>query len=108
MAQPFVQTFKVNTSEGEIELASVVIDQRDFDALCDELAAVKMLVGITLDQVAALKSMGNIPLVARGTKTDFLFQRWGVTCDRLSIIVRGKGRDVARRLAEQMWSPEAN
>ena len=41
----------------------------------------------------------HIPLMARGTKIEKFFVRYGVTTDRMSAIVRGQGPAVISRLA---------
>jgi len=43
-----------------------------------------------------------VPLLARGTKTEFVFERFGIAGRLISMIVRGRGRDIADRLMASM------
>jgi len=91
MKPPHVQVFNVVGPEGPFELAAIVIDREEFDALIDEIVKVSMEMGIKEEMGRTIKECGNIPMVARGTKTAFIFERYGVKGDRLSVIVRGMG-----------------
>lgn len=100
MPEPFIQVY----NHPEIgELASVVIDPTDFNALCDELRDV-FVVNMnrrTADaQIASLKAACMIPIIARGTKTEFVFERYGIEQDKMCVIVRGTGRSLAIDLIE--------
>jgi hypothetical protein len=94
MSEPFIQEFEM--PDGRV-IASVVLDQGEFDAVLDELARVG-LTGLTQEGAEQVKVVGNVPLLARGTKTEFVFERFGVAGRLISMIVRGRGRDIADRL----------
>ncbi|MCH8326229.1 MAG: hypothetical protein IIB83_06690 [Bacteroidetes bacterium] len=100
MPEPFIQVF--NSPEMG-ELASVVIDQADFNALCDELRGV-FVVNMTKRaadaQIASLKAARTIPIIASGTKTEFVFERYDIKQDKMCVIVRGAGRSLAAGLIE--------
>lgn len=105
MKQPYVQTFTFTGPEGPFELASVVLDREEFDALIDEIVKVSMEMGIKEEMGKTIKECGHIPMVARGAKTAFIFERYGVKGDRLSVIVRGQGNKVLRSIVSD---PERN
>ena len=92
MSEPFIQEFEM--PDGRV-IASVVLDQGEFDAVLDELVRVG-LTGLTQEGAGQVKVVGNVPLLARGTKTEFVFERFGVAGRLISMIVRG--RDIADRL----------
>lgn len=100
MPKPFIQVFD-HPEMGK--LASVVIDSADFNTLCDELRGV-FVVNMTKRaadaQIASLKAARTIPIIARGTKTEFVFERYGVEQDKMCVIVRGAGRSLAADFVE--------
>lgn len=90
---------------GPWKITSVVTSQEDFDDLLVQVAKYdgydykrKQHGGV---DVEGLRAVGSIPLVKRGTKTQFAFDRYGVTTDYMSVIVRGRGMDVAKHLLSQ-------
>ena len=101
---PTVHRYKIPTPDGVLELSCIVIDQSEFNDVCDAAAEKGLL---TSQQAAEIKTIGNIPMVMRGTKTEFLFEKFGVEDQRLSMIVRGKGEEVFRRCIG-MPNPENN
>ncbi|RKZ86265.1 MAG: hypothetical protein DRQ39_06000 [Gammaproteobacteria bacterium] len=103
--KPYVQVFKIPSSDGPIELAAIVVDQEEFNALVDEIVKVSLTMGIDEAMGERIKEAAHIPMVARGLKTAFLFERFGVKGDRLSVIVRGQGQSIAAQL---FVDPELN
>ena len=100
MPEPFIQVYN-HPEMGE--LASVVIDSEDFNILCDELRDVFVanMNRRTADaQIASLKAAHMIPIIARGTKTEFAFERYGVEQDKMCVIVRGAGSSLVTDLIE--------
>lgn len=96
MAEPFVKHFGLPDNK---EVTTVVLDKSDFDALCDELVDLFTSHSQPGHQIAqAFKEAENIPVMARGTKTQKFFDRWGVKTELISIIVRGAGLRVLMRL----------
>lgn len=91
---PTVHRFEIPTQDGILALACVVMDKSEFDAIT-EVAHEQGL--LTAEQAAEIKAIGHIPMIARGKKTEFIFQRFGVEDQRLTMIVRGKGEEVFRR-----------
>lgn len=96
MTEPYVKTFTVNLPDGQLTMATIVMDQEDFDALVDELLATQLHVknlGANMDDaiVQRLKEVGHIPMISRGLLTEFLFTRYDIQCDKAAVIVRGKG-----------------
>ena len=92
--KPYVTEFGL--PDGRV-ITSVVMDREDFETLVDDLVKVEIH-GLQLDTIAELKQIGHIPLMARGTKTEFVFERFGVTSKLVSLIIRGQGRRIAEEL----------
>lgn len=95
MAVPFKKVFDIPQGR----TTSVVLDRPEFDALADSLIGV-----FTQDaradkaQIQRIKDSGHIPLMGRGTRTQFVFDHYGIETDLAGFIVRGAGRDVLRSM----------
>jgi hypothetical protein len=92
--KPFVREFEM--PDGRV-FASVVMDREDFETLIDELLAAEVE-GLTPEMAANVKKIGHIPMMARGTKTEFVFERFELSCNLLSMIIRGQGRKIAEQV----------
>ena len=92
--QPFVQEFEM--PDGRV-FASVVMDREEFEALIDELLKAEIH-GLTPEVAENVKRAGHVPMMARGTKTEFVFERYGTSGKMISMIVRGQGRRIAEEL----------
>lgn len=93
-----VNDFRLPDGSG---ISVVVVDQAVFDECVDQLSGVFNAGAgerVGVEQAAMLKAIGNIPMIGRGTKTDFLFERFGVSGDRLGLVVRGFGKRVVREV----------
>jgi len=101
---PFIRHFKFPTQQGMINLCCVVMDQSEFNEVCD---AIVEKGSFDSQQAEKIKKIGHIPLVMRGTKTEFLFEKFNVEVDHLSLIVRGKGEEVFHRYMDAA-NPERN
>ena len=91
MAEPYVLVFTI----AGMDIASIVMDQADFDEVCDQLEGIFDIgSGERTGQegIQAVREARYLPMVMRGTKTEFLFERFGVSTDRMSMCVRGFGR----------------
>ena len=99
MSEPYLQKFEL---PNKVEITSVVIDEEDFNALCDELHGIIMAnednERVADAQIESLKAAKMLPLIARGVKTEFVFERFGIETDRACIIVRGHGKELAQQL----------
>lgn len=88
----------------KFRLASVVMDLEDFNGLCDSLTDIFGLHcghRVGPEQIAALKTARHIPLMALGTKTKAIFDRYGIKgAERASFIVRGHGQELVKQLAQ--------
>ena len=99
MAVPFKQVFDIPQGR----TTSVVLDRPEFDALADSLIGV-----FTQDaradatHIQRIKDAGHLPLMGRGTKTQFVFDQFGIETDLAGFMVRGNGRKV---LDDAMWKP---
>jgi len=97
MSNAFKQVF--DAPQGR--MTSVVLDKSEFDALADSLLGV-----FTQDaradeaQIERIKVAGHIPLMGRGTRTQFVFDQYGIVTDLAGFIVRGAGLDVLRSLTK--------
>lgn len=81
-------------------ITSVVMDEAEFLAFCDELGGIfNPSQGERADasQIALLKEAKHLPAMARGTKTEKFFVRYGIKSQMASFIVRGEGLNVAKR-----------
>ena len=91
MLAPYVQVFKLATQiAGSIEIASVVMDQEDFDKFCNDLEACG-LTGVTQEAIDGIRRAKYLPMMKRGTKTQQFFRQFNIEIDYLSAIVRGHG-----------------
>jgi hypothetical protein len=97
---------------GPWKISSVVTSQEDFNEFLVDVAAFD---GYDYKRgqrggvdVEGLRAVGSVPLIKRGTKTQFAFDRYGVTTDYMSVIVRGQGMEVAKRMmgADPRFSPQ--
>jgi hypothetical protein len=89
--KPFVQEYEM--PDGTV-ITSVVMDREDFESLLDELAQVKIS-GLTPEEAEQVKKIGYVPLLSRGAKTEFVFERYGVSGKLISMIIRGQGQRIA-------------
>jgi hypothetical protein len=100
MAEPFKQQFELPDGK---TMTAVVMDHEDFDSLCDGLDGI---VEITTkdraneDLVGRIREAGHLPMMARGTKTQFAFDRFEIETDLASFIVRGKGKEIMKSIVE--------
>ena len=96
MPAAYVKEFELN---GHV-ISSVVMDEAEFMAFCDELGGVfNSAQGERADasQIAALKEAKHLPAMGRGTKTEKFFERYGIKGNLASFVVRGEGLNVAKR-----------
>lgn len=95
MADAFKQVFEI--PQGQI--TSVVLDRSDFDVIVDSLLGVFTQDARADESVLkSLKDAGHLPMMGRGSKTQFVFDRFGIGTDLACFVVRGTGRDVLRSL----------
>lgn len=95
--EPHVEAFVMNGRA----VTSVVVDKGEFDENIDALVGVLNMAGggrTDAEQAELLKECNVLPLCTKGTKTQFLFDKYAVETDALAMIVRGKGLDVFRQL----------
>lgn len=111
MNEPY--THEMQMPNGQ-KITSIVIDQDEFNDLCDKLMGI-FDVGdkqrATPDQIEAIKAAKIIPMMARGTKTEFVFEQYKVKTDRCCIIVRGHGEalmtQMENHINKQSTNPES-
>jgi len=89
--KPYVKEFQLTNGTA---FTSVVMDGDEFNSLCDSLSDIfdaNSNNRVGNEQIAALKEAQHIPMIAKGTLTKFIFDKYDVKTDRVSIIVRGTG-----------------
>jgi len=99
MLKPHVSVFEM-PNMGKI--ASVVMDQEDFDALCDDIeeSLIRDVRLGTHADIDAIREAKHLPLMGRGTKTEKYFNKFNVDkeINKMCAIVRGQGREVFKNL----------
>lgn len=103
MPAPFKQVFKF----GDKQITSVVMDQSDFDTLCDDLEGIKLRNGglVSKPDVDRIRASKNLPLMYRGTVTQKFFDKYKVETDYMCAIVRGEGKNLMKAM---LPNPELN
>jgi hypothetical protein len=94
--KPYIQEFEM--PDGRV-FSSVVMDRDEFEALIDELVKAEIH-GLTPEVAEQVKRAGHVPMMARGTKTEFVFERYEASGKMISMIVRGQGRRIAEAMIE--------
>lgn len=89
------------------QLAAVVMDRDEFDALCDEFKIVMMGVMNMSEpqanaQIKAVKAANTVPMIQRGKQTEQFFTRYDIEINKMSCIVRGQGRQVLNDLIDRV------
>jgi len=110
MAKPYTSVFKFPDPRiiGKFfEVTSIVIDASEYDALCSEIYAAFNSDAEKFDATIAKKNL-HIPLLFREKRTDFLFERYAVVTQAASVIVRGTGPSLAKKLFTRDASHESN
>ncbi len=77
MPAAYVNEFNIN---GQV-ITSVVMDEAEFLSLCDELGGIfNQAQGerTNADQINMIKEAKHLPVMARGTKTEKFFVRYGI------------------------------
>ena len=89
MTAPYVKVFTV----GGKQLTSVIVDQDDFDRAIATLEGVIQVNAnnkrADIKMLQDIRDAKHLPMAARGTKTEALFQMFGVKTDLMSLAVRG-------------------
>lgn len=97
--KPYIQEFDIPGGP----ISTVVMDKTDFDDLV-QIIKDKFGPSEHIDNIVQLQ---HIPMIGRGTKTQELFDKFGVTTDRMSVIVRGQGPELLKKL-RILTDPERN
>ena len=95
MPDPYTRVFQM--PNGQL-ITSVVMDEPDFIELCDSLVGVfeiKRKERTDENMIERLKEAKHIPMMSRGTKTEFVFDQFDIETDLASFIVRGHGKQLA-------------
>lgn len=111
MTAPFVHVYD-GVQGMKQKIASVVIDQDEFNTLVDKISksdiknyqtgepagTVTSAVDPTKTELDFLKEEGLIPFIKRGRKTNWIFEQFGIdaSISVCCIIVRGRGRDLLK------------
>ena len=100
--EPHKQVFNIPVGGGQSGITSVVCDQCDFDKMCDKLEGIiDLMTGSRADdkRADAIREAKHLPMAARGTKTQWLFDMFDVETDHICVCVRGFA-------ARMIWPPE--
>jgi len=77
------------------EITAVVLDKDEFDRLADSLKGIAVLnqnERAAQAQIDSIKAARMIPMMARGTKTQAIFEQYEIDTEIASFIVRGTGK----------------
>jgi hypothetical protein len=82
--------FKYQLPNG-IALTSLVMNEHEFDVLCDDLEASKLVVdkGLFKKQIDTIRKVKHLPMVSLGIKTSSLFTKYKVDTPVFCACVRG-------------------
>jgi hypothetical protein len=83
-----------DTPQGKI--TSLVMDRKEFDELMDLINKSGLIEDYGV--LAQLRQVGHLPLVARGTKTEFIFDKYEIETEAFSAIIRGAAENVQNLL----------
>ena len=91
-------------------LTSIVMSEEEFETLLGHIANGDPVVNARTNErmkpedVEALRRVKHVPLIARGSKTEFLFRLYGVETKLMSCIVRGQGVKVLQNFAKSIMN----
>jgi hypothetical protein len=88
MAEPYKKEFKITLGGEDLLITSVVIDEDDFMTLCESQQMANISSKHNLD-IAVVKSSKHIPLIRRGSMTQFIFDDFQIDTDYACVCVRG-------------------
>ncbi len=93
MTQPYKMELDMSTIG---KVTSIVMDQEDFDKLCDDIENSGIFVAnigtvTNKELVDRIREAKHLPMMQRGTKTKRFFDKFGVETDLLCACVRGYG-----------------
>ena len=99
--QAYVQVYTINN----VQVAAVVCDKEEFnsnDPFVCSLAAVYCKNSTQFFNINDLKESCHLPLCKRGTKTEFLFEKYDVKTEYITMIVRGHGKVLMNNLCNEL------
>lgn len=104
MPAPFKKVFKLIDNK---QITSVVMDQSDFDTLCDDLEGIQLRDGRSTSKsdVDTIRASKHIPFMYRGTATEKFFDKYEVETDYMCVIVRGEVKNLMKAM---LPNPELN
>lgn len=84
------------------EITSVVLDLEEYESLIDILHNTDLGgVSLSKEQADRLKEAKHIPMISRGTKTAFVFDRFDIKTNVACFIVRGHGPELFDQLMRE-------
>ena len=98
MPAPYIKTFSLPNGES---LTSVVLDEEEFFELVESLSGVfnlKSQERTDDDQIQRLKEARHIPMMSKGTKTAFVYDKYGIESKLACFVVRGHGPKLLQEL----------
>jgi hypothetical protein len=79
------------------QMTSLVMDQTEFDKLCQYLDKLK----VETPNLEAIRKAKHLPLMTQSTTTELIFRTYGVKTEFLSAIVRGQGQEIIKELDQK-------
>ena len=75
-------------------ITSLVMDEQEFEEFLGQIAKSGLVNEAAVD---ACRKAKHVPIIAKGTKTWYLFDLYAVLTPNMSVIVRGEGENVFMR-----------
>ena len=91
-----------------MQVTSMVMDENEFEELIQQLKGIIILNKEggpdRADEAGmeAIRKAGCLPGMQRGSKTQPIFEKYEITTDFLTAIIRGRGEELAKKILEQM------
>ena len=101
MPAPYVKKFDLPNGDS---LTTVVLDEQEFFELVDSLAGVFNIADPKNPQrtndtmLEQLKEARHIPMMSKGTKTAFVYDKYEIESQLAAFVVRGHGPELLQQL----------
>jgi hypothetical protein len=81
-------------------ITSLVMDESEFNDLCDRLRGIQTHDGATADDtmIAKIREAKHLPMITKGLKTNVIFDHYGIETDMACFIVRGMAEQLAANM----------
>ncbi len=99
--QAHVQVYTFNN----VQVAAIVCDKEEFNDNIEKLSGIFSINNSRrADEriINDLKKACHLPLCKRGTKTEFLFEKYDVKAEYITMVVRGYGKTLLNNLCNEL------